>query len=84
MGLAFSFPAEGFMIFGIAATIIMWLGVIGASMWRLQEARKQRGDSGLVAVAGGWSYLLRAPLVIILLTAAFGVGLYITVRWISN
>jgi hypothetical protein len=51
LGLAFSFLAEGFMIFGIAATIIMWVGVIGASMWRLQEARKQRGDSGLVAVA---------------------------------
>ena len=69
---------------GIAATVIMWLAVIGTFMWRLEEARKQHGSAGLGAVAGGWSYLLRLPLVAMLLTAAFGVGLYLTARWISN
>jgi hypothetical protein len=69
---------------GIGATVIMWLAVLGTSMWRLEEARKQQGGTGLGAVAGGWSYLLRSPLVVILLTAAFGVGLYLTARWISN
>jgi hypothetical protein len=69
---------------GIAATVIMWLAVIGTAMWRLEAARRQQGITGLGAVAGGWSYLLRLPLVIVLLTASFGVGLYITARWISN
>ena len=69
---------------GVVATTIMWLAVIGTSMWRWEETRKQQEYTGLGAVAGGWTYLLRSPLVVILLTLAFGAGLYVTAHWISN
>jgi len=65
---------------GVVAAIIAWIIIVVVYMLRLAEASKQRGDSGLGAVAGGWNYLLHMPLVIVLLAAAFGIGVYLTAR----
>jgi hypothetical protein len=65
---------------GIVATIVMWCVILSFYTWRLDVVAKQQGMTGLMAVAGGWTYLLHMPLVLILLTAAFGGGLYLTAR----
>jgi hypothetical protein len=65
---------------GVFVTILMWCFILSFHSWRLNVAAKQRGLTGLAAVAGGWTYLLHLPLVLILLTAAFGGGLYLTTR----
>lgn len=66
---------------GVVAVVLTWVIIIFWFMWRLEAVRRQQGETGLGAVAGGWNYLLHLPSVVILLTAAFGVGLYITARW---
>ena len=60
--------------------LVMWCLILSVYMWRLSAAARRQGVTGLWAVAGGWTYLLHVPLVVILLTAAFGVGLYLMVR----
>jgi hypothetical protein len=72
------------VIGGIVCATAMWVVVVCAFTWRTNGIRRQNGITGLGAVAEGWGYLLRMPLVAILLTAAFGAGLYLTARWISN
>jgi hypothetical protein len=69
---------------GIGAVVLTWIIIVCVFAWRTNVAASQEGMTGLVAVAGGWSHLLRMPLVAVLLTAAFGVGLYLTAYWISN
>jgi hypothetical protein len=65
---------------GIAGVVAMWIVIICISTWRMTALR----TTGLTAVAGGWSYLLQMRWVEILLTAAFGIGLYLTAHWTSN
>ncbi len=65
---------------GVAGVVAMWIVIVCAFMWRMGTLR----TTGLTAVAGGWSYLLHTRWVVILLTAAFGVGLYLTAHWTSN
>jgi hypothetical protein len=65
---------------GLAATIIMWIAVIWFDYWQLISRLKKMGIHGPVAVAGGWTYLARTPLVIVLLAAAFGLGFYFATR----
>ena len=65
---------------GIIAVVGTWIIIVCAFAWRSNSATRQQ--DGLTAVAGGWNYLLRMPLVGMLLTVAFGIGLFVTVRWI--
>jgi len=62
---------------GVIAAIVMWAIILTAYMQRIGAEMREHGTTGLVAAAGGWSYLLQKPSVALLLTAAFGIGLYI-------
>ena len=65
---------------GVIAVIAVWIVVIFIANWRWQASARERGLTGLVAVAGGSNYLLQLPLVVVLLSAAFGIGLFVTAR----
>ncbi len=65
---------------GVVAVIVMWAIILTAYVQRIRAEMREHGATGLFAVAGGWSYLLQKPSVALLLTAAFGIGLYITAR----
>ena len=65
---------------GLIAVVFTWVIILWVDLWRLREANRQRGITGLGAVAGGWTFLLHMPVVIILLAAAFGLGLYLATR----
>lgn len=65
---------------GICAVLVMWAVVVAAYAWRSAEAARRQGATGLMAQAGGWDYLLHTPWVLVTLTVAFGIGLYVTAR----
>jgi predicted lysophospholipase L1 biosynthesis ABC-type transport system permease subunit len=65
---------------GVVAAVVMWAIIVTAYMQRMRAEMREHGTAGLFAVAGGWSYLLQKPSVALLLTVAFGIGLYITAR----
>ncbi len=65
---------------GVLATIVAWFAVVAVHYWRTVSAARAQGVTGLIAVSGGWNYLVQLPTVLLLLTAAFGVGLYVTSR----
>lgn len=65
---------------GVAAVVLMWIGILLVDDWRWRSIAKRQGHTGLGAMAGGWTYLLHLPSVIVLLTLAFGAGLYLTAR----
>ncbi len=60
---------------GIVAVCLMWFIIVAVYFWRLPTGGN-RGNTGLTAVASGWAYLLHLPVVITLLTFAFGLGLW--------
>lgn len=66
---------------GVAATVLAWIAIVTVHMTRLTRLKSSRGNTGLAAVAGGWGYLLHQPFVLVLLAAAFGVGLWAAARW---
>jgi len=66
----------------VIAVFVMWFAIIAVHLRRFYIMQRQQG--GLGTIAGGWNYLLGMPPTVLLLTAAFGVGLYLTVRWISH
>ena len=65
---------------GVIAAIVMRAIILTAYMQRIRAEVREHGTTGLVAVAGEWSYLPQKPSVALLLTAAFGIGLYMTTR----
>jgi hypothetical protein len=65
---------------GVVAVFVMWIIVVSVDVWRMHVFNVRHGVTGLGAVAGGWNHLLHMPVVLLLLTAAFGVGLYLTAR----
>ena len=65
---------------GIAAATIAWLAIIIIAAWREGARARAAGLIGPVAVAGGWNALLHSPVVVILLAAAFGFGIYVAAR----
>jgi hypothetical protein len=66
---------------GVAAVVVMWIVTIAVYMFRSTKGASHAGNIRLTSVAGGWTYLLHLPLVIGLLTVAFGVGLWLAARW---
>ena len=65
---------------GIVGVIVMWVAIVSVEYWRWRSIARRQGHTGLMAVAGGWTYLLYLPWVIVLLTLAFGTGPYLTAR----
>jgi len=65
---------------GIAGTVIMWIVVVSFRMWRIHVANVQHRVTGLGASAGGSTLLLHTPEVLVLLTGASGIGLYLGAR----
>ena len=60
---------------GVIATAIAWSFVVAINLRSMRVPHQ-----GLVAVAGGWSYLLQQPRVLLVLTVAFGMGMFVTSR----
>jgi hypothetical protein len=79
MGLSLLFKAISGGIFCLLAT---WIVVLAFHSWRLSNNIGKTGELG--AVAGGWLFLLQSPLVLVILTVAFGVGFCAAVRLISR
>jgi hypothetical protein len=65
---------------GVIAVVVMWAVILMVYMQRIRAEMAEQGATGLFSVAGGWNYLLQKPSVALLLTAAFGIGLYVTAR----
>ena len=65
---------------GLVGVLLTWVLIVALQTWRWHALTKQRGITGLGAMAGGWTLLLHTPAVIVLLTIAFGLGLYLAVR----
>ncbi len=65
---------------GVLAVICSWVAVLVVHQLRVDAYNKRSGMTGLGASAGGWNYLLQLPTVSLILTIAFGIGLYLTVR----
>jgi uncharacterized membrane protein YdjX (TVP38/TMEM64 family) len=65
---------------GIGAVLVMWIAVICVHTWQLTAAIRQSGMQGPVAMAGGWTFLCRTPLVIVLLAIAFAFGFFLATR----
>ena len=65
---------------GLGAAIVMWIIVLCFSAWRLSVTKRRLGIEGLGAVAGGATYLVHSPSVVVLITVAFGLGFYLTTR----
>jgi hypothetical protein len=78
--------ADAMMLFlrglftGVLAVVLTWIVILIVDQWRLRAEAAARGITGLAAVAGGWTFLLHKPFVLLLLTAAFGSGLWLGVR----
>jgi hypothetical protein len=62
---------------GVAAAFIMWLAIVLTDMYLTTRSASPKE---LGAVAGGWTYLIQLPLVVLLLSGAFGAGLLLTVK----
>ena len=65
---------------GIVALIVMWCIILAVHTWGMRMVARQQGITGLTAIAGGWNYLIHMPLVVVLLTTAFGIGIYVVAR----
>lgn len=65
---------------GLITLIAAWIVILIVKYCLTALELRRQGPSGLYAVAGGWDYLLQLPLVLILLSAAFGTGFYVAVR----
>ena len=61
---------------GLLGALLAWAGVVVVFYWRTIGIARAKG-SGLAAIAGGWDYLIRLPLTLLLLTVGFGLGLFI-------
>jgi hypothetical protein len=61
---------------GVVAVLVAWAIIVSVYFWVLRPS----SPSGLQAIAGGWNYLLQLPIVVLLLSGAFGAGLFLTVR----
>jgi len=68
---------------GVLSAVLAWGILIIVYAKRVSQVGTQRGDNGLIAVAGGWDYLLQRPPVVVMLAAAFGLGVYLTARWVA-
>jgi hypothetical protein len=46
---------------GVLTTVIAWCAVVGVGYWRTISIARAQGATGLIAVAGGWNYLVQLP-----------------------
>ncbi len=68
----------------LVTVLIAWIGILTWHAHSIQSYKNRTGVAGLVAEAGGWNYLLQLPMVLFLLTAAFGIGLFFTVWFVTR
>jgi len=66
---------------GVICLLGMWIGILVTHVWRMKSALTKQGATGLTATAGGWTFLLQSPVVVILLAIGFGIGFYAAIRW---
>ena len=65
---------------GVLAVTLTWIVVVFVFYWSRMRAIRAQGVTGPVAIVGGWNHLLHMPVILILLTVAFGFGLYLLSR----
>lgn len=66
----------------LVAVVLMWFTILLVHLLRFYIIERQQ--EGMGAVAGGVGYLVGMPSTVLLLTAAFGAGLYLTALWIYH
>ena len=71
---------------GLVAVVLMWFVILIVHGLRetIAMAKIAKQGGGLGAVAGGVDYFVGMPSTVLLITAAFGAGFYLTVRWIYH
>ena len=69
---------------GIICLLAAWIAILVTEFWKIKSDNARHGVAALGASAGGWSFLLRSPIVVLILSAAFGIGFYLAVRWSSR
>jgi hypothetical protein len=65
---------------GIGSVLLIWFVSVLVYAARVAAIAKAVAGPGTVAIAGGWDDLLRKPLIVTLLTGAFGIGFYLCAR----
>lgn len=69
---------------GLIAVFFTWAVILSAESWRLSIVVQKLGVTGSVAFAGGWTALMRSPIVALVLSAAFGVGFFFVARFAAR
>jgi hypothetical protein len=69
---------------GIVSVIFVWIIIVAIYMWHVTLMSRQQANTGPIAVAAGWDYLLHRPLIVVLLAATFGFGVYLTAMWVGS
>jgi len=69
---------------GVLCVVTAWVGILLVHLWRIGSYASRNGVTSLGASAGRWSFLLHSPLVVILLSTAFGLGFHAVVQWSSR
>ena len=69
---------------GLIAATFTWMVVTFYHSWNATRNAGKLGHGGPVAIAGGWQYLAQVPWVVVLLSAAFGLGFYAVVWWVAR
>jgi len=64
---------------GVLGVALMWCAVLAVSIWNTHRDMQSRHE-GLGAASGGFNHLIHNPVVLLLLTIGFGVGLFISAR----
>jgi hypothetical protein len=64
---------------GVMVVTATWIVIVALTVWRASAAAAE-GKGSLGAASGGLSSLLHSPLILVLLTIAFGVGLLLQSR----
>ena len=65
---------------GVVAVVVMWVAILFYSTWQNTLRSPAARVTGLGAVSGGWTALLHSLPVLLLLTIAFAIGLYLASR----
>jgi hypothetical protein len=72
---AISLPLKA-IIDGVLFVLATWVGIRALHLYTTNANRPRSGASELDATAGGWTFLLHSPAVVVALSTAFGIGFY--------
>jgi 23S rRNA C2498 (ribose-2'-O)-methylase RlmM len=65
---------------GLVSLLFAWIVIVSADLWKAKIIAAKHGATGLGAVSGGWTLLMRSPVIVLVLSAAFGLGFFFIAR----